>query len=86
MPYACTGIAGLRVVKWYVIGRMGMKPSPDCMPKADPAALVKELVRRARPWTGRLGAMVIPWPDHLNPLLKLHMGPGEVEGALFRRS
>ena len=49
------------------------------MPKAGPAALVKELVRRA----GRLGAMVIPWPDHFNPLPKPHRGQSEVEDILF---
>jgi hypothetical protein len=41
---------------------------------------------RAWPWTGRLGAMVIPWPDHLNALPKPHIGQSEVGGALFRRT
>ena len=35
---------------------------------------------------GSLGAMVIPWPDHLNPLPKLHRGQSEVEDVLFRLS
>ncbi len=35
---------------------------------------------------GSLGEMVIPWPDHLNPLPQPHRGQSEVGGALFRRS